>query len=274
MEKGGTPIRPRGGYLEAMLQSSPYAVLAIDGQGMITFANKSASDLLARDMRDLVGKSIVTVYETEEQARETNRKLYLSGGVVHDHESTIKAKTGKTIPVRISAAHMRDSSGNVVGAVGFFESYRPWGAAEAKLKHYCEELEADLQEWKDLGAPVFEPLPGLSVAIVVGRLDGPRFERIRSNILDHIKANKTRAALIDLSASLAGDTEVASQMIKTMRMIQLIGAQCVLVGIETSVAQAVEPLIADIGSLRSFSSLQAGLEAALDIIGFEMVKKS
>jgi len=274
MEKTVSSERPRGGYLEALLQSSPYAIIAIDAKGTITFANKAAAELLACEMQDLVGKGIVTVYASEEKAEETNRKLFLSGGIIHDHESTAKTKTGKVIPVRISAAHMRDSSGNYTGAVGFFESYRPWTAAETKLKEYCQQLEADIEEWRDLSAPVFEPLPGLSVTVVAGRLDGPRFERIRKGILDHIRANKTRAALIDLSAALGADSEVATELLKTVRTVELVGAWCVLVGIDSALARALEPLVTDVASLNTFSSLQAGLEAALPLIGFEIVKKS
>jgi hypothetical protein len=48
----------------------------------------------------------------------------------------------------------------------------------------------------------------------------------------------------------------------------------VVVGIEsTMMAEAMEPLVPDIGSLNTFSSLQSGIEAALAIIGVEICKK-
>ena len=95
---------------------------AIDAKGIITFVNKVACELMQCEMRDLVGKSIVTVYENEKDARETNRKLYMSGGIIHLHESKMKTKTGKVVPVRISAAHLKDSAGNYIGGVGFFQA--------------------------------------------------------------------------------------------------------------------------------------------------------
>jgi PAS domain S-box-containing protein len=274
MEKATSSARPRGGYLEAILQSSPYAVIAIDAKGIITFANKATVELLGCEMPDVIGKNIASFYENEEKARETNRKLYLAGGVIHDHESTIKSKTGKLIPVRISAAHIKDSSGNYIGGVGFFESYRPWTAAEAKLKEYCQQLEADIEEWRDLGAPVFEPLRGLSVTVIAGRLDAARFERVRKVVLDHIKVNKTRVALIDLSAAVGGDGAVATELLKTVRMVELVGASCVLVGIDSALARSLESLVVDVTSLNTYSSLDIGLEAALPAIGFEIVRKA
>lgn len=274
MEKTKPSIKATGGYLEALLQSCPDAVIAIDAKGIITFVNKAACELTECEMRELVGKSIVTVYASEKEARETNRKLYMSGGVIHLHESRLKTKSGKIIPVRISAAHLKDSAGNYIGGVGFFQAYRPWTAAETGMQEYCRELEDRLEEWEELGSPVFELCPGLSMAVVVGRLDSQRFGRLKKSILDHIRTHETRAALIDLSAAIAGESEVAAQLVKLIRMVRLVGAQCVVVGIESAMmAEAMEPLIPDISSLNTHSSLESGLEAALSLVGYELCKK-
>jgi len=273
MEKAVSAQRPRGGYLDALLESSPYAVIAIDSKGVITFVNKATTAMLECESRDLIGKSIVSIYDSEKSARETNRKLYLSGGIVRDHESVVKSKKGKLIPVRVSAAHLKDHSGNYMGGVGFFESYRPWTAAETKLKVYCQELEAEIEEWRDLGAPVFEPFRGLSVTTITGRLDGPRFARIRRNILEHMKEFKTRVMLLDLSAALGGDEEIAKQLIKTVRVVELTGAQCLTLGISSELVQVLEETVPDIQSMKTYTSTQAGMEAALTILGYEIINK-
>ncbi|MFC1993450.1 PAS domain-containing protein [Chloroflexota bacterium] len=273
MEKQVSPPKGKGGYLEALLNSCPDAILAINAEGTITFANKEACKLAEREMRELVGESIAIVYENMESAKETNRKLYMSGGVIHDHESKFRAKSGKLIPVRVSASHLQDSAGEYIGAVGFFEKYRPWSAEEAKVKVYAEELEAKLEEWKDLGAPVFELYPELSAAVMVGRLDAGRFERITENLLNHLKSVKTRVVLMDLSAALVTDSNVAPMLLKTVRILRLLGAHCVLAGIQSSVAQAMEPLVADLGCVESYYSTDVALEAALDSIGLEICEK-
>ncbi len=274
MEKAVSAQRPRGGYLDALLESSPYAVIAIDSKGTITFVNKATAAMLECESRDLVGKSIVTIYDKEKSARETNRKLYLSGGIIRDHESVVKTKKGKLIPVRVSAAHLKDHSGNYMGGVGFFETYRPWTAAETKMKVYCQELEAEIEEWRDLGAPVFEPFPGLSVSTITGRLDGPRFVRIQRNIYEHMKGFKTRIMLLDLTAALGGDPEIAKQLVKTVRTIELTGATCFLLGISSELVEALEETLQDIHSIKTFTSTQAGMEEALTLLGYEVTKKS
>ena len=271
MEKQLPPRR--GGYLEALLSSCPFAILSTDAEGKVTFANKEACKLTEREMKELVGENIAIVYESLEAARETNRKLYISGGVIHDHESKARTKSGKVVPIRVSASHLKDSSGTYIGAVGYFEKYRPWTTAEASVKAYAEELEAKLEEWKDLGAPVFDLYPGLTAAVIVGRLNVARFDRINTNLLDHVKSEKSRVVLIDLSAALVDDENVAAQLLKTIRTVHLLGTQCVLAGIQSSVARAMEPLVADLNAIKSFSSMDIALEAALDIIGFKVGKK-
>jgi len=89
-----------------------------------------------------------------------------------------------------------------------------------------------------------------------------------------VESMRSRVVLVDLSAALVEDvTSVASELLKTIRTIQLLGAQCVLAGIQSSLAQAIEPLVPDIDSVKSFCCTAVSIEAALNIIGFEVHKK-
>ncbi len=96
MEKKVLPHIGRGGYLEALLQGCPDAIIAIDAEGTITFANQEACKLTEREMNELIGQNITIVYAGLDAARETNRKMFLSGGVIHDHESVAKTKKGRS----------------------------------------------------------------------------------------------------------------------------------------------------------------------------------
>ncbi len=264
----------RGGHLEALLNGCPDAIIAINAEGTIKFANKEACQLTEREMNELIGESIVDVYETLEAAKETNRRLYEGGGTVHDHESRIRTKSGKFVPVRISASHLKDSTGKYIGGVGYFARYRPWSGAEAEVKARVDELEAKLDKWKALAAPVFELYPGLSIMVVVGHLDVDRFEDITNNLLNHIVSVKTRVALLDLSAAVMDEASVAEQLRKAVRAVRLLGASCVVAGMQTSLARALEPLIKDIGMAKTFSCMELALEEALNIIGYEIRQKA
>jgi PAS domain S-box-containing protein len=135
---------PQGGHLKTLLSGDQDAVLAINAEGIIQFANKEACNLTERDLNELIGESIVDVYETLELAKETNRKLYKSGGTIHDHESRVKTRSGKVAPVRISASHLKDSAGKYIGGIGYFARYRPSPMAEAEVKARLEQVESVL----------------------------------------------------------------------------------------------------------------------------------
>ena len=148
----------RGGYLGALLNSCPDAILAINSEGIIQFANKQACALTERSMMELIGKSIVIVYENLEAAREANRKIYQAGGTIRDMEAKVLTKSGRLIPTRFSASHLYDSNGNYCGGVGFFTQYRPWVGAEVEVRAQAEELKTKIDSLVAAAAPIIKLL--------------------------------------------------------------------------------------------------------------------
>ncbi len=272
MEKQRTAHR--GGHLEALLNGCPDAILAINADGIIKFANKEACKLTERDMHELIGESIVEVYEDVEAAREANRKIYQAGGTIHDMETKTKTKSGKLVPVRVSASHLYDSSGKYIGGVGYFAQYRPWSGAEAGVKARLEQLEAKLASGKGISAPVFELYSGLSVSVVVGEVDIERFKEIAAGLLDHIEKVKSCVVVIDLTSAIIEGTEVAGELAKVIRTIHLIGATTIIVGMQINLARAMEPLLGDLRLVKSFSNMEMAMKEALSLIGYEICKKA
>ncbi|OGN91119.1 MAG: hypothetical protein A2158_03395 [Chloroflexi bacterium RBG_13_46_14] len=148
----------RGGYLGALLNSCPDAILAIDAKGIIQFANQQACTLTERGMMELIGKSIVILYANLEEAREVNRKIYQAGGTIQDMETRVLTKSGKLIPTRCSASHLHDSEGNYIGGVGYFAQYRPWVGAEVEVRAQAKELETKLDSLVAAAAPIIKLL--------------------------------------------------------------------------------------------------------------------
>ncbi len=122
------------GSLEALLLCCPEAIIVINEEGKISIANKEACRLLQRDLHEILGKSITIVYENLEAARETNRELYKQGGIIRDYKTNIKTKSGKLVPVRVSACLRLGTDNKYLGAVGVFVQYRPWLFEETKKK--------------------------------------------------------------------------------------------------------------------------------------------
>ena len=263
----------RGGHLEALLNGCPDAILAISAEGIIKFANNEACKLTERTMNELIGESIVEVYESIEAAREANRKIYKAGGTIHDMETRTRTKSGKVVSVRVSASHLYDSTGKYIGGVGYFAKYRPWDGAEAQVKARLEQLEARLESWKNIANPVFELYPGLSVLTMFGELDIERFKDITTMLLSHVEEKKTRVVLFDVSTAIINEAEIAKQLAKTIRTVRLMGADCILAGMQSKLAKALEPLMIDLGAIKAFNSMDFALQEALKTLGYEIRKK-
>lgn len=138
------------GHLETLIDGCPDAILAINAEGIIIFANQKACKMTERDLNELIGESIVEVYENIEAAREANRKIYRAGGTIHNMETRTRTKSGKVLPARVSASHLYDSSGKYIGGIGYFITYQPKGSAEAQVKARLEQIEAVLESFRTL----------------------------------------------------------------------------------------------------------------------------
>ena len=64
------------------------------------------------------------------------------------------------------------------------------------------------------------------------------------------------------------DTSVANHLLQTVKAASLLGASCMLVGISPEMAQTIVGLGLDLSSISTYSNLRAGIQAALQSIGF------
>jgi PAS domain S-box-containing protein len=265
-------ITHRGGHLEALLNGCPDAILAINAEGIIVFANKEACKLTERSLNELIGESIVEVYENIDAARDANRKIYESGGTIYDMETCTRTKSGRLVPVRVSASHLYDSNGKYIGGVGYFAQYRPWSGAEAQTKARLKEMENRLDNIESLANPVYEIYPGLSAMLLAGEIDADRFKQITDILLKHVEKVKTQVALIDISAATIDD-KIAKQFVKAVKAVRLVGAECIIVGMPAGFASAMEPLLGELGSLKTYNRMNVAFEEALKMIGKQIVKQ-
>jgi anti-anti-sigma regulatory factor len=80
--------------------------------------------------------------------------------------------------------------------------------------------------------------------------------------------------LLDLSSAVVKDNEVAKQFAKTIRTVRLLGADCIIADMQTTLARAMEPLMTDLSSVKSYSCMEIALEEALKSIGYEIRQKN
>ncbi len=94
-------------------------------------------------------------------------------------------------------------------------------------------------------------------------VDTERAAQITSNLLDAVVQMRARYAILDLTGIDSVDTAAAGYLVRIIRGIALLGAECLVCGIRPGIAQAMVELGVGIENSRSFRTIQAALQAVI-----------
>ncbi len=115
-------------YFQKLVESCPDIIIAVDKQGTIIFYNDGARQNLGFSQEEMLGKSVLEVYPTREEAKKVMAAMRggKSGekGKLSNFETTFKTKKGDRIPVAISASVIYDEKGHEIGSIGFAKDIR------------------------------------------------------------------------------------------------------------------------------------------------------
>jgi rsbT co-antagonist protein RsbR len=139
---------------------------------------------------------------------------------------------------------------------------RTWERTVSLQKIALQELSASL-------IPIFE---GITVMPLVGTIDTERAKQIMENLLHGVVKHRAEVVLIDITGVPVVDTMVAHHIIQASEAVRLVGAKCMLVGIRPEIAQTIVNLGINLNQLTTKSTLKKGIEAALEIMNYKIVK--
>jgi PAS domain S-box-containing protein len=115
-------------HFQKLVESCPDIIIAVDKQGTITFYNDGARQNLGFNNEEVLGKSVLEIYPSLEEARKVMAAMRADSGAgrgrVSNFETVFKTKKGEIIPVAISASITYDERGNEIGSIGFAKDLR------------------------------------------------------------------------------------------------------------------------------------------------------
>jgi PAS domain S-box-containing protein len=131
---------------DIIIANAPDPVFVSDLEGKILQANDAVSQLLGFRKDELLEQSL-SRFISPEETREFTAALreVVERGVTRDAVLNPRSASGEVIPTSLNASALRDSSGNVIGAIGILRDMRELDKARA----YAESL------IKDAPDPVF-----------------------------------------------------------------------------------------------------------------------
>jgi rsbT co-antagonist protein RsbR len=130
-----------------------------------------------------------------------------------------------------------------------------------------ETFNAQRKTLVELSAPVIQLFDYISVMPLVGHIDEERINRIRENLLEGVTKYHSSIVFLDITGVPVLDTFAAQGIIESTRAAGLLGAECILVGIRPEIAQTLINLGIDLKELKTFSSLNNGLNFAQTQMG-------
>jgi PAS domain S-box-containing protein len=156
-------------------------------------------------------------------------------------------------------------------------------ALEVDLAQRNEELAARAEEHvqlverlrlavDELSTPVLEVWKNVLVMPIVGVIDTERSAQMTERLLAALTEHACHYVIVDVTGVATVDTSTADRLIKMARAVELLGAQCIISGIQPSVAQTLVALGVDFTSLLTQRNLKHALELCLSGLGSKTTK--
>jgi rsbT co-antagonist protein RsbR len=134
-------------------------------------------------------------------------------------------------------------------------------------QRYERELEAQLATIdkqraaiKELSTPMIEVWAGVLCVPIVGVIDSSRAAEMTSALLATVVEKKVRFTIIDITGIEAMDTRATDHFLRMARSVRLLGAECVLSGINPNVARSIIHMGVELSGIQTYRSLRDALQ--------------
>lgn len=131
--------------------------------------------------------------------------------------------------------------------------------AEEKLR----TIERQRLAIEDLSTPIIEVWEGVLTLPIIGVVDTRRSLTMTQKLLHAIVERRARSVIIDLTGVEIVDTVTADHLARMVRSAAMLGASCVVTGINPEVAQTMARLGVDLGTVQTYLTLKDGLQSRL-----------
>ena len=126
----------------------------------------------------------------------------------------------------------------------------------------------------ELSTPVLRVWQGIVVLPLVGAVDTARAGQITAQLLEAIAAHQATTAIIDITGVPVIDTAVAGNLIKTAQAAEMLGAACVITGINPATAQTLVKSGVALEGVTTLGTLEDGLRHAYRASGRKVVAEA
>jgi PAS domain S-box-containing protein len=160
------------GFLETILDSVADGVFTVDMQWHITSFNKAAERITGIKACEAIGRRCSDVFHADICEQQCAlRKTLKSGREIIDVPARILNSKGRPIPINLSTALLKDSGGNLLGAV---ETFRDLSALEQLRREISQQYTfEDIVGKSKAMRKIFAILPDIAESDATVLIEGP-----------------------------------------------------------------------------------------------------
>lgn len=178
-------------------------------------------------------------------------------------EHRVRYADGGEGDLSVSIRIVKDKDGNTIKLYGANQDITERKKVERELQEKLRLIQQQQEALLELSTPVIQIWQGILIVPLIGTIDSRRAAQIMESVLEEITQTEAEQVIIDITGVPVVDTEVANHLLKTIQATRLLGAECMLVGISSQIAQTLVTLGVDLNEMITYAKLEKGLLAVL-----------
>jgi len=241
-------------------------VFAVDSNFKILVFNKAAETITGWKAQEAIGRICKEVIGSKLCESGCPIQQAMKEGVPSTAEVELKTKDGEFITLAVIAAAMVDEKGNLIGGVESFKDI-------TESKRLAELAEQQRKAILELSTPVVRVWDKVLSVSLIGIMDSPRTQLLMEVLLQRIVDTQSRVVIVDIAGIPGIDTLVANHLVRTVTATRLLGAECIVTGVSSQVAQTLVHLGVDLSGITTRPSMSDGLAMAFETLNLKVVPK-
>lgn len=124
---------------------------------------------------------------------------------------------------------------------------------------------------RELSTPVLQVRDRLLILPIIGMIDPQRSRQLTEQLLRGIRNNRAKVVVVDITGVPSVDALVANHLVQTVDASRLMGANVIVTGLSSEIAQTLVTIGVDLGKINAVGDLQGGIEEAERMLGYKVI---
>jgi rsbT co-antagonist protein RsbR len=133
-------------------------------------------------------------------------------------------------------------------------------AYQTELEEKLATIERQRAAIRELSTPIMEVWDGVLCLPIVGVIDTTRSAEMTDSLLRAVVDKDVACTIIDITGIEVMDTRTADHFLRMAKAVRLLGARCVLTGINPNIAQTIVHMGVDLTGIETHRTLRDALQ--------------